>query len=1145
MNDSRIVDVLDEIENQSEFYFLFNQKLVDVERKVDIDVEQKTIDNILQTLFSGTNVNYLVYDRQIVLTTFNKKLLPDQAKTISGKVTDSGGQPLPGVTVVVKGTTQGTVTNADGEYSLAGIPEGVTLVFSFVGMRAQEVVVGSQTTINVEMAVDAIGIEEIVAVGYGTQKKANVTGSVAVIDKESLSNRQSPTVSQLLQGISPGVNFEISNFEGFQPGASMNVSIRGIGSLNGGNPYFVIDGIPGDINNLNPDDIESISVLKDAAASAIYGARASYGVVIITTKRGAKNEKTSITYSGNIAVAKPQPLPTMLDSYTWTRVQNEAGRNIGGQVFSNDHIDRIIAFQNEDWDKLVQLMPDWPDGANVFGAYPMGNVWDVDQFCHADNDWWDINYGHAINQKHDFSIQGGSDKVSYYFSAGYLDQNGVVTYTTDNFNRVNVMGKIQYNIADWWDFNYETRMAIKNRSKPTMDNQGDYDMMFRSLQGVTYPITPVYDGWGNIIEGNLLSRKDGGQDQLKESEYWNTFSTEIRPLKGWKIHADFAYRARPSIRSIEEKNTVAYRVDNTPFTPAHTIPNSLTRILTDDSYWTTNVLSSYEFNINNIHYFNIMAGMQFEKGKYTSLNGFKKDIMLNDVFSLQTALGDPILSESLSHNATQGYFARFNYNYKERYLLESNVRYDGSYVFKKGDRWGFFPSFSAGWNVHNESFWDNISTKYITTLKFRGSWGQLGNQNTSPYSDLALMPLQTGKLDWLFGYGSNRPMGYTSAPGIVNKNLTWETVTTKNLGANIGLLNNRLQTDIDIFERSTTDMIGPSEPKPGVMGASSPRENNSTLRTRGWEIALRWKDMLNNGISYYVNLNLYDYKSVVTKYYNPTGTLSSFYEGQELGEIWGYTVHDLFRSQEEVDKYVESVDLSHLATVWNPGDVRYEDVNNDGKVNNGKYVIDDHGDLSIIGNSEPHWQYGMEVGLDYKGIDFSMLWKGVAKKDAYFSQWSTLLWGFNQGWWEASLTTDHLDYFRDEPGTKYVGLYEGEANLNLDAFWPKPYLNGTHESKNKNNPNTRYLQDASYLRLQNIQLGYTLPQSISNKLYLQNLRVYFSGENLVTFSKLPKGIDPIAPLGWAPWGGQVGRQGSGRLTYGADRIYSLGISFTL
>lgn len=573
------------------------------------------------------------------------------------------------------------------------------------------------------------------------------------------------------------------------------------------------------------------------------------------------------------------------------------------------------------------------------------------------------------------------------------------------------------------------------------------------------------------------------------------------------------------------------------------IPNNLTRKKYIKKYWTTNIYTSYDFDINEEHNFTILAGMQFERGDESWVQGYKTDLISEKVPSFPTATGDALLAEALAHNATESYFARLNYNYKEKYLFEANVRYDGSYVFRNGKRWGTFPSFSVGWNLYNESFWENIEP-YVNTLKVRASWGQLGNQNISPYSDLELIPISADKLNWIFNYGSTRPVGYTSGPNLVNRNLTWETATTTNVGMDLSFLNNRLSATVDWFERRTIDMVGPSQAMPGVLGTGVPKENNSTLRTRGWEISLNWKHALENGLSYNLGISLYDYKSVVTKYFNPTGTLSTWYEGAEVGDIWGYTVNDLFRSQEDLDSYLSKVDMTHIAANWNTGDLKYEDINHDGKVNNGTNTIGNHGDLSVIGNDQPHYQYTINGGVSYKGFDFSMLWRGVAKKDMYFYRGSNIYWGFMGGWWESCLTPEHLDYFRDQPGSKYSGLYEGDANINTDAYWPRPYLNNTEEAKNKNHANTRYLQNAAYLRLQNVQLGYSFPRSITSKMHLEKLRIYFSGENLLTFSKLPNGIDPVAPVGFPTGGEFFGTAGSGRLTYGADRIYSIGLTVT-
>jgi TonB-linked SusC/RagA family outer membrane protein len=972
-------------------------------------------------------------------------------------------------------------------------------------------------------------LDEVVVVGYGTQKKVNLTGAVDVISSERLAQRPSGNVSQSIRGLSPGMNFSL-NSGGFQPGADMSVTVRGIGSLNGGSPYVLIDGFPGDMNLLNPEDIASISILKDAAASAIYGARAPYGVILITTKNGKKSERIKATYSGQMMINSAQKLPTSLDSWTFARAQNEAGRNMGGTPFSEASIDRIIAFQNQDWDLLHQLLPDYPAGADITsGAFPVGNSWDTAAGSFANNDWWDIYYGNSVSQKHDFSLQGGNDKTSFYFSGGLLDQDGVLNYTIDNFRRLNLLGKINIEIAKWWDFSYETRFSQKNRERSSYWNNADYTSMLWYTHHWVYPVNPLYDGWGNYSQASNIPYALSGTERTKNLDYWNNFKTEIRLLKGWRVNADFAYNTQSNNISNTHLTTWLYDINNTPFASGQTVPTNIAKTKYDNYYWNTNIFTTYEFDVNSDNHFSVMAGMQFEKSANDQLWGYKSDLIVEDVPSLQTATGVAQVSEALNHNATQGYFGRLSYNFRDKYMFEANARYDGTYVFREGNRWGLFPSASLGWNLHRESFWTVIEP-YINTLKIKASWGQLGNQNRDPYSDLELIPIQTGKLGWIFSPGGSRRIGYTSAPGIVNRNLTWETATTKNLGFETSFLKNRLSADINIYERVTTNMVGPSEAKPGVLGASVPNINNATLRTRGWEVSLNWKHSINKDLSYFVNFNLSDYKSIVTKYNNPTGTLSTWYEGREVGEIWGYTVNDLFRTQAELDSYLATTDMRFLGANWRTGDVKYEDINGDGKVNNGTNTVDDHGDLSIIGNDNPHYITGITLGLNYRGFDFSTLWTGILKRDVWFGSGGNLYWGFHSQWWNSSLQTRNLDYFRDEPGTDYYGVYEGEANINTDAYWPRPYLDG-NQDKNTGRANSRYLVNSSYLRMSNIQLGYALPHSLTSKLHLNNVRVFFSGENLLTFSKLPPGIDPEILNG-------------ANMSYGADRVCSFGITIS-
>jgi TonB-linked SusC/RagA family outer membrane protein len=1050
-------------------------------------------------------------------------------KIVGGTVRDSNGQPVAGAIVTVKGlNVAGVTTSEDGRFSLS-VPDNATLQISHVSYETVEVVVGTQSTVDVVLDESTELLEELVVVGYGMQKKVNLTGAVDVINGEHLAQRPSGNVSQAIRGLAPSLNFTANN--AFQPGADLAVTIRGIGSLNGGSPYVLIDGFPGDMNLLNPDDIESVSILKDAAASAIYGARAPYGVILITTKSGKKGSKLSVTYSGNVMVNTPQKLPQSLDSWTWARVLNEAGRNAGGRPISEATIDQIVAYQNRDWDLLHELIPHYPEGADITsGAYPNGDVWDNANLNFANNDYWDIWFGHSVNQKHDLSVQGGTEKASYYFSGGLLDQNGVLNYGQDDFRRVNLLGKVNIALSDWWDFSWDSRFSQKDRTRSSFWNGGNYNTMFTYLWDWIYPISPVYDGWGNYTRASSIIWLLSGTERIKNLDYWNNFRTEIRLLKGWKINADFAYNTQSNNTSNTHFSAKGHGTDNSIIEYSNTLPTNLQKQKYDNYYWNTNIYTSYSLDILNKHHFFIMAGMQFEQGASDQIWGYKTDLVSETVPSFQTATGTAQLSEALAHNATQGYFGRFTYNFNDKYMIEADARYDGTYVFKKGKRWGFFPSVSAGWNVHKETFWSSIEP-YVNTLKFKGSWGQLGNQNVSPYTDLALITLQTGQLNWIFRPGSGRRIGYTSAPGIVNENLTWETATTKNLGVEASFLQNRLQADFSVYERITTNMVGPSEARPGVLGAGAPSINNATLRTRGWDLSLGWKQNINRNFSWFASVNLSDYTSVVTKYNNPTGTLSTWYEGKAVGEIWGYTVHDLYRTQAELDSYLAGTDLSFIASNWRTGDVKFEDTNGDGKVNNGSYTVSDHGDISIIGNDNPHYIFGLSLGLEYSGIDFSMLWSGILKRQNYFGMGSRMYWGLHSNWYDSSLQPRNLDYFRDEPGTKYYGVAEGDANINTDAYWPRFYLNGTEWGKNTNNANTRYLANSAFARMQNVQLGYSLPAKWISRLHLTKVRVFFSGENLLTLTKLPNGIDPEAMNG-------------GNLTYGADRIFSFGLTVT-
>lgn len=1136
-------DIFRIVESRSNYYFIYDKRELPVEKNVHITIENGLIEDVLQQVLKDEPLDYKVFEHTIVI---RKRHIPmrdqkistpvaaiPQPNMIQGKVTDPSGHPLGGVGVFIKHTKQGTSTDDRGNFSLETNESQVTLVFSYLGFTTQEFPVTGNQVISVQLTPQTNELEEMVVVGYGTQKKVNLTGAVDVISDKQIRNRQSATVSQILQGQSPGLNFSI-NDQGFQPGASMDVNIRGIGSLNGGSPLVLIDGFPGSMDRLNPSDIESISVLKDAAASAIYGARAPYGVILITTKSGVKNEKMSISYTANISMSVSDRLPQMLDSYTFARVVNEMGDNAGGRPYTDEAIERILAYRRGDMEFLKQFMPNDATHFETVVNAASPNRWGSNNMGYADYNWYDEWYGASLNQQHNLSVSGGSAKTSYFLSAGYTGQEGVLNYGTDYYKRFNLTGKMNTAITDWLDVSYEARFMKSPREHFNGKKAGGYEGLFREIPR-TVPTQAKYDGYGNwSMESKIPWAEEAGTDRLEFTENWQILGAEIRPANGWRIKGDFAYRAGMLKQQNIDKAVIEHYLDGSLVPHGETLPSQAEQIHEDNYYWSANLYTSYDTRINEMHSFSATLGTQYEYDNTSRMVASRINLIVPEVPSLSTANGDPVVSQTLGHWSTLGYFGRLNYNYDEKYLVEVNGRYDGTSRFREGMRWGFFPSLSAGWNLDKEAFWKGVR-RYVNTLKIRGSWGQLGNQQVSPYLDLPLIPIETAKLNWLFNYGENRPVGYTGTPALISPNLTWETAITKNLGWNASFLNGRLAWDVDLFERVTENMIGPSEPVPGVLGVAVPRSNNATLRTRGWETSVRWNHAVSDKFSYFVTANLSDARSYVSDYLNPTGLISDWYAGKEVGEIWGFTVDKLYQSQEELDAYLKQVDLSNIFNTWRPGDVKYEDINKDGKVNRGANTVDNPGDQSIIGNNTPRYQYGISAGLTLKNIDFSFLIKGTAKRDyaVPVAGEQYVYWGV-QNWLFTALQPVHMDYFRDTPGNQYSGLHEGDANINLQAFWPRLYMDANQNRKNRE-VSTRYLMNAAYLRLQHVQLGYTPPQTVMGKLGLQNMRVFISGENLFTLTSLIRGIDPVALDGHD----RVG------MTYRADRIFSIGINASL
>ncbi len=1116
LNDVSIEHVLDEIENQSEFYFLYNQKLVNVDRKVDVNTRNNKISDILANLFEGEKINYLVMDRQIVLSpqyiTERVDVTRDrqaQEIVVTGIVSDQDGNPLPGVTIIIKGTITGSVTNADGNYSIeVKGPESI-LVFSFVGREPQEIQVGNQTTINVVLAKSALAIDELVVVGYGLQKKINLTGAVDVVSEEQIKERAVTTVTEALQGVSPNLNITATAYSS-EPGGKMDINIRGAGSLTGDDsPYVLVDGIPMDINSINPNDIESITILKDAAASAIYGARAPYGVILITTKRGEFNQKVIVEYSNNISFSSPIGLPHMANALQYATAHDQSSVNAGlAPNFTPENYDRMERYMAGELTEETWLKDDGSDW--------MGNgIWSI--AGNGNNDWMYIYYDDMVmRQKHDISVRGGGEKNSFYISAGSWDQPGELSYGDESYKRSNVTANILSNPTDWLTFNLNTKY-ISDQNQYFNTRQGwDRGTMYHNFFR-TNVFRPLYLPNGEFSNISYIPMLNGGKENQYGSQYILSLGTTIEPIENWKTKIQYNHKNNGTRTDDNSETVYGSWPDGSQYVIAYPI-SSFESTFSSEIYTLFNIVSSYHKTING-HYFYLMGGYENESSEYNSLWGKKNDILTPSVPSISTSTGEYYVDDVKFHWATEGFFGRFNYNYREKYLFEFNARYDGSSKFEESKRWGFFPSLSVGYNISKEDFWSSIEP-YIYSLKIRGSWGSLGNQNVPNYLYLSTLGIGTN-LSWIMGDG--RP-NYTLAPGLVSADLTWETSTTMNVGVDVGFLNGRLNTTFDVFNRTTSEMFGPAEALPITLGTSPPRANNATLQTRGFELAIWWRDNVGTDLSYNVRATLADNVSTVTEYNNPTKTLSTWYEGAELGEIWGLTTDGIYQSDTDA---ANGPNQSLFWPTWGAGDIHYEDSDGDGVITRGTWTADDAGDYSVIGNNMPRFLFGLSAGLQWKGFDFNMFWQGVLKRDYAFSGGDMSFFGFNgHQWWGMNVWEQTVDYWRPADETNRLGP-------NTDAYYAKPYLS-QQDYKNKE-PQTRYMQNAAYVRLKNINLGYTIPSNITERVKISHLRIFISGENLLTITPLTKLIDPEALTNWG-WG--VGK------VHPLRKVYALGINIT-
>ena len=1058
-------------------------------------------------------------------------------KMVTGTVTDTNGEPLVGVFVTEIGTTNGVATDIDGKFSLKVSPDA-SLLFSCMGFDDQTVSVSGQTDLRVSLKEESQKLDELVFVGYGAQKKANLTGAVDAVTGKDLENRSLSNVSEMLQGTMPNVQVTFSSGE---PGASGTINVRGYTSINGGSPLVLVDGVVGDINSVNPKDIESISVLKDAASAAIYGARAAFGVILVTTKT-AKEGKFSVTYNNFFATTNPTTstdwLTTGYDAAVL--VDNAFSRTIGRSYtgYTEEDMAELYARRNDVVEDPSRpwIVTKTVNGREIYNYY--GNY-----------DWWHTFMNdHQPSQSHSLSVSGGTDKIHFLLSGNFYAKDGIMKVNTDKFKSFNIRSKVDAQVFSWFKVYNNTALSAKDYrfyGNAYNISSGGNDTFSQFICHALPFYSPVNPDGTNVYDTTKSNYKvaDGFMAALRtgsggENKTYNLSTTTGLVINLWKdiltLNADYTYtnticdnykRLLPITYSIEPG--VTETLENATLS----LCNRMEQIATFQPQHTANVFAAYKQTFADKHTVSATLGVNYEHLSWKQLVGMRDNLTSDTLSDLNLGTTNEQSKGGRHAYALFGTFLRLNYNYADRYLIEFNGRYDGTSRFSKGKRFGFFPSVSAAWRLSEEPFFAPAK-EVVSNLKIRGSFGSLGNQQGSNYYPY-ISTMSGSKSSWLIN--GEQALAY-SAPSAISEDLTWETVQTSDVGVDIGFLGSRLTFTSDFYIRDTKNMLVPGVVLPSVYGASSPQQNAGDLRTMGYELALNWSDEVmacGRALSYGVNASLGDSVAEITRYDNPTKSLTTYYEGMRIGEIWGYSI-DIFQSDAEAAEYTARVNqdrvnqklLASPSSEWNHyrgGDVKFIDLNGDGVIDQGLYTADDHGDLKIIGNSQPRWNYSFGANASWFGVDFSVFFQGIGRKNWYPTAESYGFWG--------PLARPYSSFIRSDA----VSLYWTEDNK--DAYFP--VLRGYMAMDSQGtlvNKNDRYLQNVGYLRLKNLTVGYTFPDKWMKKIRVQHLRIYFSGDNLFTWTPLKtKYIDP------EQINSSYNGTGSG---YPLSKTYSIGLDIT-
>ena len=1032
LENARIKDVFRNIESQSEFYFLYSPKIIDEQKRVNIEVKNGNIKAVLAQLLDGTNLDYLILDRQIVIS--DKNLLnsskPQQGKkTIKGKIVDDAGGPLPGVSVVVKGTTNGTITNFDGEYNL-NVSVGDTIVYSFIGFKQQELVVGDKDTYDIVLMPDVEKLDEVVVVGYGTQKKINVTGSVGAVAGDELAKKTVADVRQALQGEVSGVT--IVDHGGIPGKEDLKMNIRGVSSLSAGtSPYVLVDGIEMSMNDVNPNDIESISVLKDAASAAIYGAKAANGVILITTKRGQKGG-FNVDYNGYYGVQTPATLPELVGPYDYLTLVNEAYVNAGlDKKYSDEYIEKTVS--------------------------------GVDPIKYPYTNYFEELFNPAGMWNHSLSVSGGNDVARTAISFNRLNQDGMLHAV--NSKRANFRMNTDFNLAEHFVLHTNVYYNRRDNTQPNRLSGALGAMVGTSPATVMKYPNGTY-GLNKDNYSALAALEVGGTNESHDATMNLQSGFDWQAFKGFNLKFNFSYK---DINN-RFKNFEAEYDFVDPNNPDNIITSWQPSRLTVGK-WSTQeingrILGDYTKDIGNHHIY-ALGGMEIIDSRSEYIEGKRNNIYSNELVELNT--GDVEGMENRGYSEGWGlwsYIGRVNYSYADRYMFEMNFRYDGSSRFAEGHRWGFFPSFSAGWNIAREDFMSSVD--WVNNLKIRGSWGQLGNQNIGLYRFTS-----TVYSDFPYDFNDRLVSGY-SQRYYANTDITWETSEMLDIGIDASFFNNRLDITADWYKKYTKDVLL-TLPISYMTGLEASEINAGRVKNVGWEVSVTHKNTV-GGFFYSVGFNISDVKNTLDDFAGREPSISGWTilkEGEPLYAFYGYENEGLFQSQEEIDNHATQPNQQDLK----PGDIKLKDQNGDGEIN------DD--DRVVIGSDIPRYTVGANINMRFKGFDLAAVLQGVLKAQNYF--YGELDEGPN---FEVFTTPRVLDRWTPE---------------NRDASFPR-----LEAFTNKNNYlyNDFWLRDSHYIRMKNLQIGYTMSEELVKKAMLRKVRFYVGVTNLFTITPVDPGIDP-------------------------------------